>query len=377
VAVLTEEQGIVRDAARAWAQEQSPVSAFRRMRDSGAPLGYEPEHWKAMAELGWAGVVTPETFGGSELGYLTLGLILEETGRTLTASPLVASTAAAGALILGGDAAQKAAYLPRLAAGELIGALAVDESPRHAPERIAMTATSAGEGFDLTGAKSFVLEGGAADLLVVAARTSGQPGEPRGLTLFLVPADTPGVERRTLKLADSRGAADIVFKGARVGRDAVIGEVDAGWPLLEKVLDRARAAVGAEMLGVASEAFDLTLAYLKTRVQFGQVIGSFQALQHRAAQMFSELELARSCVEAALQACDADSDEAPLLVSTAKAKMGDALFLISNELIQMHGGIGMTDAFDAGLYLKRARSLEAAFGNRAYHRDRFARLSGF
>jgi alkylation response protein AidB-like acyl-CoA dehydrogenase len=377
VAVLTEEQVIVRDAARAWAQEQSPIAAYRRMRDAGAPLGYEPALWKAMAELGWAGVVTPEAFGGSELGYLTLGLILEETGRTLTASPLVASAAAAGALLLGGDEAQKAASLPRLAAGELIAALAVDEGPRHAPERIAMTAQRSGGGFELTGAKSFVLEGAAADLLVVAARTSGQPGEAQGLTLFLAPADAPGVERRPLKLADGRGAADIAFRNAAVGRDAVIGEVDAGWPLLEKVLDRARAAVCAEMLGVASEAFDMTLAYLKTRVQFGQVIGSFQALQHRAAQMFSELELARSCVEAALSACDADADEAPLLVSTAKAKMGDALFLISNELIQMHGGIGMTDAYDAGLFLKRARSLEAAFGNRAYHRDRFARLSGF
>jgi alkylation response protein AidB-like acyl-CoA dehydrogenase len=378
MAVLTEEQVMVRDAARAWVQAQSPVSAFRRIRDAGAPLGFDPAHWQAMAGLGWAGVVTPEAYAGSQLGYQTLGLILEQAGRTLTASPLLATTAAAGALILGGDEAQKAAYLPSLATGETLAALAVDEEPHHRPEQIGLRAQPTAGGYALTGTKRFVLEGAAADLLVVAARTAGAPADADGVALFLAPAETPGVERRPLRLADGRGAADITFRSAWVSRDAMIGEPARGRALLDSVLDRARAAACAEMLGVASQAFDMTLDYLKTREQFGQVIGAFQALQHRASRMFCELELARSCVEAALQACDAaEAAQAASLVSVAKAKMGDALFLVSNELIQMHGGIGMTDAYDAGLYLKRARSLEATFGNRAYHRDRFARLSGF
>jgi alkylation response protein AidB-like acyl-CoA dehydrogenase len=229
----------------------------------------------------------------------------------------------------------------------------------------------------LSGEKAFVLEGMAAGLFVVSARTSGQPGDTDGVTLFLVPADAKGLSRTALKLADSRGAANLKFDGVEVGADAVLGAADKGWLLLEQILDRARAGLAAEMLGAALQAFDITLDYLKTRVQFGQVIGAFQALQHRAAKMFTELELSRSCVEAALAAIDADSPEVPQLVALAKTKMGDTLHLVSNEMVQMHGGIGMTDAHDAGLYLKRARAAEAAFGGQAYHRDRYARLSGF
>jgi alkylation response protein AidB-like acyl-CoA dehydrogenase len=378
VAVLTDEQSMLRDQARAWAQDKAPVSAFRKMRDSGEPLGYDPALFAEMAQMGWAGVVVPEAYGGSDFGYLSLGLILEETGRTLAASPLIASAlAAASAIVLGGSDAQKEAWLPKIATGELVGALAVDEGARHAPEKVALAATPSGAGYVLNGMKAFVLEGLAAGLLVVAARTSGKPGDTDGVTLFLVPADAAGVARTPLQLADSRGAADIAFKDVVVGADAVLGEVGKGWPLLEKTLDRARAGLAAEMLGSAQQAFDMTLDYLKTRVQFSQVIGGFQALQHRAAKMFGELELARSCVEAALTAIDNDAADASELASLAKGQVGETLFLVSNELIQMHGGIGMTDAHDAGFYLKRARAAEAAFGNRAYHRDRFARLNGF
>ncbi|HEY7851376.1 MAG TPA: acyl-CoA dehydrogenase family protein, partial [Caulobacteraceae bacterium] len=331
-----------------------------------------------MAQMGWTGVIIPEEYGGSDFGYLSLGLILEETGRTLTASPMLSSAlAAASAIILGGSEAQKQAWLPKIAAGELVGALAVDEGPHHGPSKVALTAKKNGAGWVLHGKKTFVLEGMAAGLLVVSARTSGAPGDTAGITLFLVPADAMGVGRVPLKLADSRGAANITFAGVEVGADAVLGKVDDGHALLEKTLDRARAGLAAEMLGAAVQAFEVTLDYLKTRVQFGQVIGSFQALQHRAAKMFTDLELARSCVEAALAAIDNDSPEVPELVSLAKAKMGDTLHLVSNEMVQMHGGIGMTDAHDAGLYLKRARAQEATFGGQAYHRDRYARLQGY
>jgi len=378
MAVLTEEQSMLRDAARTWTQEKSPVTAFRKMRDSGAPLGYDPAAFAEMAEMGWTGVIIPEEYGGSNFGYLSLGLVLEETGRTLTASPLLATgLAAASALILGGSDAQKEAWLTKFASGEAVGALAVDEGPHHAPEKVALEAKKSGSGYTLNGAKTFVIEGMAASVFVVSARTSGKPGDKDGITLFLVPADAKGVTRKQLKMADSRGYAAVTFAGVEVGADAVLGTVDKGGELLEKVLDRARAGLAAEMLGSALQAFDVTLDYLKTRVQFGQVIGSFQALQHRAAKMFTELELARSCVEAALTAIDNDSPDVAELVSLAKAKVGDTLHLVSNEMVQMHGGIGMTDAHDAGFYLKRARAAEAAYGNQAYHRDRYARINGY
>lgn len=378
MAVLNEEQTMLRDAAKSWVQEKSPVTAFRKMRDSGVELGYDANAWNEMAEMGWAGVIIPEEFGGSDFGYLSMGLILEETGRTLTASPLLASgLAAASALVLGGSDAQKSEYLPKIAGGEIVGTLAVDEGAHHAPEKVALKAEKSGAGYKLTGSKSFVLEGLAANLLIVSARTSGKPGDTDGITLFLVPADAAGVTRKRLRLADSRGAANIEFAGVEVGADAVLGEVDKGWPLLEKTLDRARAGLAAEMLGSAVQAFETTLDYLKVRVQFGQVIGSFQALQHRAAKMFTDLELARSAVEAALQAIDADTPDVPELVSLAKAKMGDVFHLVSNEMVQMHGGIGMTDAHDAGFYLKRARAAEAAYGSQSYHRDRYARIQGY
>jgi len=378
MAVLTEEQSMLRDAARTWTQEKSPVSAFRKVRDAGSPLGYDPDAFAEMAEMGWAGVIIPEEYGGSDFGYLSLGLVLEETGRTLTASPILSSAlAAASAIVLGGSEAQKQAWLPKIASGELVGTLAVDEGPHHSPAKVGVTATRSGSGYTISGTKTFVLEGMAAGLFVISARTAGAAGEKSGITLFLVPADAKGVSRKALKLADSRGAAVVTFDKVEVGADSVLGAEGAGFDLLEKTLDRARAGLAAEMLGAAVQAFETTLDYLKTRVQFGQVIGSFQALQHRAAKMFTDLELARSCVEAALTAIDNDSPDVPELVSLAKAKMGDTLHLVSNEMVQMHGGIGMTDAHDAGLYLKRARAQEATYGGQAYHRDRYARLQGY
>jgi alkylation response protein AidB-like acyl-CoA dehydrogenase len=378
MAVLNEEQSMLRDAAKSWTQEKSPVTAFRKMRDSGVEVGFDAAAWTEMAEMGWAGVIIPEEFGGSDFGYLSMGLILEELGRTLTASPLLASgLGAASALVLGGSAAQKSEWLPKIAEGAAIGALAVDEGAHHAPEKVALAATKSGAGYSLSGAKSFVLEGLAANVLIVSARTSGKPGDKDGITLFVVPADAKGVSRKRLALADNRGAANITFDKVEVGADAVLGEVDKGYPVLEKVLDRARAGISAEMLGAAVQAFETTLDYLKVRVQFGQVIGSFQALQHRAAKMFTDLELARSAVEAALTAIDNDSPDVPELVSLAKAKMGDVFHVVSNEMVQMHGGIGMTDAHDAGFYLKRARACEAAYGSQSYHRDRYARIQGY
>ena len=377
MAVLTEEQSMLRDAAKSWVSEKSPVTAFRKMRDSGNEDGFDKSAWKEIAEMGWTGIIIPEEFGGSGLGYLTLGLVLEEMGRTLTASPLLSTAAATSALLLAGNDAQKQEWLPKLAEGKAIAALAVDEKSHHAPETMTLEAKKTGGGYTLNGRKVFVQDGGAADVLVVAARTSGKASEKNGITLFLVPGNANGLKRTKLKSVDSRGVANLEFNNVEVQGSAVLGSVDNGFDVLDATLDRARAALAAEMLGAATQEFEVTLDYLKTRVQFGQVIGTFQALQHRAAKMFTDLELTRSCVEAALTAIDKNANDVPALVSLAKAKVNELAHLVSNEMVQMHGGIGMTDAHDSGLYLKRARAAEATYGSASFHRDRYARLMGY
>ncbi|NBC22671.1 MAG: acyl-CoA dehydrogenase [Gammaproteobacteria bacterium] len=378
MAVLNEEQTMLKDQAEAWVNEVAPVRAFRTLRDSGSDKGWDPAVWSAMVEMGWTGIVVPESLGGSDLGYLTFGVLLEQTGRQLTASPLLASALiGASAVRLGGTDAQQRDWLPGIVDGSTILSLAVDEGNRHAPEQTALVAEAAGDGYRLSGSKTLVPEGGEATAFVVAARTAGAAGDRDGITLFLVPGDLAGIERQRLSTFDARGYANVGFDGVEVGKDSVLGDLNGGFPLLDAVLDRARAGLAAEMLGTASAAFDMTLDYLQTRRQFGAVIGSFQALGHRAAGLYSQKELARSCVEAALEALDKDADDAAQLCSLAKAKAGDFLFNMSNELIQIHGGIGMTDEFDAGFYLKRARAVESLYGNRAFHRDRYATLLGF
>lgn len=378
MAALTEEQTIIQGQAKSWATEKAPVREFRAMRDSDIAEGFSRDTWASMVELGWTGIIIPEQYGGSDLGYLTFGVLLEELGRQLTASPLFASAlVGASAVLLGGNDAQKQAVLPNIVSGREVLTLAVDEGPRHAPERIALRAEQTAKGFSLTGSKTFVLEGMAATSLVVAARTKGAAGDKDGITLFLLSADHADIKRTPMRTIDSRGYAQIEFSGVEVDQAAALGAVHGGYALLDATLDRARAGLGAEMLGTSAHAFDMTLDYLKTREQFGRVIGSFQALGHRAAVLFSAMEMARSCVEAALQAIDSKAVNTAELGSLSKAKMGEFLHDMSNQLIQIHGGIGMTDEFDAGLYLKRARVLETVYGNQAYHRDRYARLNGF
>lgn len=375
--MLTEEQIILRDSARAWAQDHAPVSAFRKMRDSGGELGFDGKTFTAIADMGWTGVIIPEAYGGSEFGYRSIGLVIEELGRTLTAAPLIGSAVgAASAIMLGGTDAQKQTWLPGIAEGKMIAALAVDEGSRHDPENIATVATKTKDGYAISGTKTFVMEGMAANLLVVAARTSGKPGEGHGITMFLVPAEAKGLDRQRRQFIDSRGYADVAFTNVKVGSDAVLGAVDTGKDLLDKVLDRARAATAAEAYGVTLQAFETTVEYMKTRVQFGQTIGSFQALQHRAAKLFTDIQMVRGVVDAALEAIDDDSSNTAEMVSLAKTMVNDLVNLVSREMIQLHGGIGMTDAHDAGFYLKRARTLEASFGTSAYHRERYARLKG-
>jgi alkylation response protein AidB-like acyl-CoA dehydrogenase len=329
-----------------------------------------------MAELGWPGIIVPEEHGGAGLGYVGLGLVLEETGRTLATSPLL-STAMIGAaaLLLGGSDAQKKKHLPAIAEGKAITALAIEEGAHHNPIRVAAKAIQSGPGYVLNGCKSYVADGHTASLFIVSARTSGTAHDAKGITLFLVKGDARGLARHELVTVDSRGAADITLTDVDAEPLGTVGE---GAALLDQILDRARIGLAAEMLGQASEAFEITSEYLKTRKQFGQVIGGFQALQHRAAKLFTDLELTRSCVLAALDALDRDdAKRIPEYASLAKARAAETLHLASNEMVQLHGGIGMTDAHDAGFYLKRARVAEALYGGAAFHRDRYATLMGF
>lgn len=376
--VLSSETQMVRDTAHEFFRDRSPVTALRKLRDTNDPLGYDPSLWRTMAELGWTGFLVPEEYGGTDFGLTGLAQVLEAAGRTLAATPLL-STALIGAslLSLGGTDAQKGDHLPALVAGERLFALAAEETAHHAPTRIATTAARTEAGYTLTGAKTFVLDGHVADVLVVVARTSGGRDDRAGISLFLVPSDAPGVSRTRTIMLDSRNAATVRLDNVAVGPDALLGPLDGGSDLLEAVLDRARAGLAAEMLGSAAEAFDRTVQYLKDRRQFGVVIGSFQALKHRAAQMFCEVEITRSAVLAACSALDDRANDAAALCSLAKVKANDTLYLCGNEGVQMHGGIGMTDEHEIGFFMKRARVAQASFGSAAFHRDRYAALMGY
>jgi acyl-CoA dehydrogenase len=331
-----------------------------------------------MAEMGFAGVLVPEAHGGAGFGHVAAGLIMEAIGRNLSAAPML-STAVLGAtaLVAGGTEEQQAKYLPLIAEGKRLFALAADEAARHAPAKVATTATPSGNGFKLNGVKGFVLDGHVADTLIVAARTSGDEGDSDGITLFLVDAKAPGLAVDRRSMVDSRNAARVTLNDVQVDGADVLGPVGGGFAILEKVLDAGRACLAAEMLGVSSESFDRTVDYLKQRDQFGQKIGSFQALQHRAAHLFCEVELARSATLRALVALDEKDDRAPMFASLAKAKSGEVAKLATNEGVQMHGGIGMTDEFDIGFYMKRARAAQETFGDVSFHGDRLARLMGY
>jgi alkylation response protein AidB-like acyl-CoA dehydrogenase len=375
--VLTDEQAMIRDSAEGFFAEKAPVSELRRLRDANDATGFSRELWKAMAEMGFAGILVPEQHGGVGLGYVAAGLVQEAIGKNLSPTPML-STAILGAtaVMAGGNDEQKAELLPRIAAGELLTALAAEEKSRHAPGFVETRAEPSGNGFKLTGRKTFVLDGHVADKLIVAARTEGEADEHKGITLFLVDRNAEGVSVERTVMVDSRNAARIRLDGVQVDGADVLGEVGGGWPVLERVLDAGRACLAAEMLGVSSESFRMTVDYLKQREQFGVKIGSFQALQHRAAHLFCEIELVRSATLRALQALD-EGGNAALFVSLAKGKAGEVAKLATNEAVQMHGGIGMTDEYDIGFFMKRARAAMETFGDVAFHGDRMARMMGY
>lgn len=371
----SEEQRLLADSARDFLAARGPVAAQRRLRDEGSTCGFDGQLWQDAVNLGWSAIPFPESLGGLEFGCMGLGPVFEAIGQNLSATPLLSSVVLGGSLLhLAGDVAQQARWLPGVIAGGLRLALAVDERARHNPLATRLKAEFDSDGYRLDGDKFWVVDGNGADAFIVAARTSGMAGEAQGISLFLLPADTPGLRCSALPLIDSRNSARLQLHNVRVGREALLGVEGEGWALLDAVLDRGRACLAAELLGIADTLFSTTLDYLKTRVQFDAPIGSFQALQHRAARLFVDLALARSAVMAALSALDdrqLDAAQRARLVSLAKWKAGDTALKVANEAVQMHGGIGVTDELDVGLYLKRVRVAQACLGDRDFHCERY------
>ncbi len=376
--VLNEEQRMLRDTARDFIQKDVPVELMRQLRDDGSSTGYAASVWKKMVEMGWTAVAIPEAYDGLGFGYMGVGAILEEAGKTLANSPFFSTVVlGASAINSGGSQQQKESLLPLIAAGELTIALAHEESNHHDPANIQLAAKVDGDQLILNGKKVFVAEGGNADKLLVSVRTSGVADEQNGISLVLIDRSTSGITVTPTTMIDSRNYANIEFNNVSVKQSEIIGVVDSGFAILDKTLDYGRICLAAEMLGGSQSMLDKTLGYLKEREQFGQKIGSFQALQHRAAIMFAELELTRSAVVAALSAIDEDSDDLAIMASLAKTRANETYRLITDEAVQMHGGIGLTDEMDIGFYLKRCRVCIHSLGDSGFHKDRYASLNNF
>jgi len=374
MSLLTDDQKMLQETAASFLREEGAISnQLRHWRDTGCTDGYGTALWKQFGELGLTGICIPEDRGGLGLGALESALVLEEVGRNLTPSPFLAS-AVVGTRAIEGTAHADLWY-PAILSGEAVLTLAVDENKRHAPLETALKAERRGNGFVLNGSKQFVVHGNSADMVVTAARTSGSAGEPEGITLFAIPKVSAQVE--TVSLVDSSKAARLVFEDVAVDSDAVVGEVDKGWSRLARALDAGRAGAAAELVGVAAGATAMTLDYLRQRKQFGKTIGEFQALQHRAAHLYGEIEIARAATLKAAQLLDSGDEKAELYAAVAKAKAASVASLAVREGVQMHGGIGMTDEHDIGLFMKRSAVLGELFGDVYFHRNRVAELSGY
>ena len=374
----TEDQAMLAETASQFMAEEGSISKhLRHWRDRDCKDGFGHGLWKQMAEMGFTGLLVAEADGGLGMGHVEAGIVLEEIGRNLTPSPFLTSSVLAATALQAGSNDLKGRWLPSLIAGDSVFAVAIDEGAKHRPERVTTRAEKSGNGFRLSGQKDFVVQGSSADMLVVAARTSGAESDADGITLFAVPRDAANISHQPVRLVDSSMATHTRFDGVELDGDAVIGEVDGGREVLDRMLMAGRVGAAAEGVGVARGAMDMTVDYLKQRKQFGKLIGEFQALQHRAAHLYSEVEIARAAVIKAAQLLDAGSENADLMASVAKAKVAKTARLAVQEGVQMHGGIGMTDEYDIGLYMKRDRALQEFLGDQYYHANRVAELSGY
>ncbi len=357
------------DAARGFLNEAAPVSHLRGLRDAGKT--HDDALWREMARMGWAGILVPEAQGGADMGHAAAGVLAAELGKTLVTSPFLSTAVIAATALRQVSGARSVEALQAIAAGDLTYALAIDEGIKFDPDTVEMKATREGNGFRLDGKKTFVVDGGNADRLMVLAKSED------GLTVFDLPADRDGIERAPQNMIDSRDSTRITFENVEATGEDVLGQVDHAMDVLRPALQAGQAALAAEMTGLASGAFGMTVGYLKERKQFGVPIGSFQALQHRAAHLWCDIEVTASAILNAGRMLDAEPDKAELAVSLAKARATGTAQLAVQEGVQMHGGIGMTDAFDMGFYMKRARVSAEWLGDYGYHAAKVAALRGF
>lgn len=366
---MSEEETMLADMARGFLDGSAPVSKFRDMRDAG--VTHDAALWREMADMGWAGVLVPEAQGGSDMGFAAANVLAHEMGKTLAVSPFLSSAVIAATALRQVSDARAEAALARIAGGEVTYALAVDEGIKFDPEAAQMEARTDGNAFRLTGKKQFVVDGAMADRLLVLARTEN------GLTLFDIPSDRAGVVRDASNMIDARDAARITFEDVEATGEDVLGQVDQAMDVLKPALQAGQGALAAEMTGLAAGTFDMTVGYLKERKQFGIEIGRFQALQHRAAHLWCEIEVTSSAILNAGRMMDSDPEAAAMAVSLAKARATSTATLAVQEGVQMHGGIGMTDAYDMGFYMKRARVGAEWLGDYSYHAEQIAAARGF
>lgn len=373
--VLNEEQQLLKESAEGFFSEKAPITQLRALRDNKDETGYSKDLWQEMSEMGFAGLMVDEDHGGTGFGCMGAGIVSEAMGRTLSASPFLASAVVGASVVqaVAGEAL-KAELLPAIASGETIVTLAIDETSRHDPLQTALKAEKAGDSYTLTGMKTMVVDGHVADRVFVLARTSGAAGDRDGLSLMLIDRGAKGMIVDRVTTMDSRNWARITFEGATGA--VLVGTEGKALDALEGALDRCRIVAAAELLGIAVQCFETTMDYIKERKQFGVPVGSFQALQHRAAQWYSEIEVTRSAVLKAMQMADMGGDIS-WFASLAKAKASKTAELATKEAIQMHGGMGVTDEFDLGFFIKRARVMQHYLGDFNYHADRFAACSGY
>jgi alkylation response protein AidB-like acyl-CoA dehydrogenase len=372
---LDDSQRMLLDSARSFIGERAPIAHLRKLRDSRSPDGFDRGLWREFAEMGFAGVLVPEAQGGMGLGLVEAGILMETIGRTLMPSPFFATAVLGARAFMAADAPDRMAdALSQIASGQLLVALAVDEAARHRPRDFTTRARATADGaWHLEGDKTFVVDGHVAQTLIVAAQVEGASG----IVLLLVDPAQPGVQVERTVMVDAHNSARVRFNGVSVASDRVLVGPARGAQVLESLLDAGRAVLAAELVGAGDEVFARTLSYLKERKQFGKTIGEFQALQHRAAVLLTDLEMARAAVMKALQAAQAGGTSAARWVSVAKAKACAAGGLAAQEGVQMHGGMGMTDEFDMGLFMKRVRVLQELFGDASFHGDRLAQMGGY
>jgi alkylation response protein AidB-like acyl-CoA dehydrogenase len=376
--LFTEEQSLLKESAAAFVQGKRDLNALRVRRSSPGVPHFDREIWSEMVELGWAAIPFEEAWGGLGLGFAELGIVMEELGRGLVPSPLLSTVVLYGGVIeIAGSSEHKRRILPEVIAGNRLGSFAYLESARHDPLHVETTLKSQLDGYRLTGCKNLVLDGGSADEFVVLAREEGQPGDDDGLRLVLVPADSEGIELENYLLIDGRSASNVHFREVVVEDDWLLTGAGPVAGVLDQVFDRAAVTLSAEMIGGIQSVFDMTIEYLKVREQFGAKIGSFQGLKHRAARWFCEVELSKAIVLKALRAIDENSAETLQIASACKARLSDTAQLSGKEGIQMHGGIGVTDEHDVGLFMKHGRVAEMMFGDSRFHQLRFASSNGY